>query len=74
MIREHAIRMVAGILVLASLALGLWVSRWWFLLTAFVGLNLLQSSLTRWCLMDDILRKLGLKSEAEQAGNKPQAN
>ena len=66
MIREHVIRMVAGILILGSLALGLWINRWWFFLTAFVGLNLLQSSLTNWCLLDDILKKLGMNNEAEQ--------
>jgi len=53
---EHTLRLIAGTLVLASLALGWWVSPWWFLLTAFVGLNLVQSSLTRWCLMEDILK------------------
>ena len=39
MVRERIIRLVAGTLVLISLALGIWVNRWWFLLTAFVGLN-----------------------------------
>ena len=58
--REHMIRLVAGIFILASLALGWFVSPYWFLFTAFVGLNLFQSSLTKWCLMDDILRKLGV--------------
>jgi hypothetical protein len=57
MTQERAIRAIAGSLVLASLALGWWVSPWWFLFTAFVGINLLQSALTKWCLMDDILRK-----------------
>ena len=58
--REHAIRLIAGTFVLASLALGWFVSPYWFLLTAFVGLNLFQSALTRWCLMEDILRKFGV--------------
>ena len=58
--REHAIRMIAGIFVLASLALGWFVSPYWLLFTAFVGLNLFQSALTKWCLMDDILKKLGV--------------
>ena len=53
---EHTIRLIAGTFVLASLALGWWVSPWWFLFTAFVGLNLVQSSITRWCLMEDILK------------------
>ena len=53
-------RRIAGTFVLASLALGYWVSPWWFLFTAFVGFNLLQSSFTKWCLMEDILAKLGV--------------
>lgn len=55
---EHKIRMIAGTFVLVSLALGWWVSPYWFLFTAFVGLNLLQSSVTKWCFMEDILRRL----------------
>lgn len=71
MTRERIIRVVAGTLVLASVALGRWVSPWWFLLTAFVGLNLFQAGITNWCLLDDILRKvMGVKSEAEQIAPK----
>jgi len=58
------IRRIAGAFVLVSLALGYWVSPWWFLFTAFVGLNLIQSSFTRWCLMEDILAKLGVARRA----------
>ncbi len=63
---EHIIRAVAGTFVLTSLALGWFVSPYWFLFTAFVGVNLLQSSFTKWCLMDSILRKagVGVKSQA----------
>ena len=71
--RERIIRLVAGTLILASVALGVWGSRWWLLLTAFVGLNLFQSALTGWCLMDDILRVVfHVQSEAErlQAGRR----
>jgi Protein of unknown function (DUF2892) len=57
---ERYIRLIAGTFVLASLALGTWVSPYWYLFTAFVGVNLLQSALTKWCLMEDILRKLGV--------------
>jgi len=57
---ERYIRLIAGTFVLASLALGTWVSPYWYLFTAFVGLNLFQSALTRWCLMEDILRKFGI--------------
>ncbi|HEU5219610.1 MAG TPA: DUF2892 domain-containing protein [Gemmatimonadales bacterium] len=57
---HYAIRLVAGTFVLVSLALGYWVSPYWFLFTAFVGLNLIQSAFTRWCLMEKILARLGL--------------
>ncbi len=60
---HHKIRLIAGTFVLVSLALGWWVSPWWLLLTAFVGLNLVQSALTRWCLMEDILRWTGIHRE-----------
>ena len=62
--REHMIRIIAGTFVLASLALGTWVNHYWYLFTAFVGANLFQSGFTKWCLMEDILRKLGLGKEA----------
>ena len=52
------IRRIAGVFVLGSLALGYWASPYWYLFTAFVGLNLLQSSVTRWCLMETILTRL----------------
>ena len=59
-------RVVAGTFILLSLALGVpgspvFVSTWWLAFTAFVGLNLLQSGLTRWCLMERILRALGVR-------------
>ena len=57
---HYIIRAIAGTFVLASLALGTWVSPWWYLLTAFVGLNLLQSSFTHRCLMENILKKVGV--------------
>ncbi len=63
--RERIVRLVAGTFILVSLALGLLHSPYWFLFTGFVGLNLFQSALTKWCLMDDILRKVNVKSEAE---------
>jgi E3 ubiquitin-protein ligase DOA10 len=58
---NEALRAMAGIVVLLSLALGHWVHQNWYLLTAFVGLNLLQSAFTRWCPAMTIFRKLGLK-------------
>ncbi|MBI5867617.1 MAG: DUF2892 domain-containing protein [candidate division Zixibacteria bacterium] len=54
---EHAIRAIAGTFVVASLLLGWFVSPYWFLFTAFVGVNLFQSAFTKWCLMEDILKK-----------------
>ena len=52
----------AGTMVLLSAVLAHFVSDWWLLLTAFVGLNLLQSAFTRWCPMMTILKKLGVRS------------
>jgi len=57
---ERYLRLIAGLFVLASLALGYWVSPWFYLLNAFVGLNLLQSAFTNWCPMMTILRKAGV--------------
>ena len=67
MTMERYIRLIAGTFILASLALGYWVSPWFFLFTAFVGVNLFQSALTRWCLMEDILSKFGLKRCGDKA-------
>jgi EamA domain-containing membrane protein RarD len=55
------IRAIAGAFILISVSLGYFVNPLWFLFTAFVGINLLQSSFTKWCLMEDILRKAGAK-------------
>jgi len=60
---HESLRAIAGFLVLASLALGYFVHPAFYLFTAFVGLNLLQSAFTRWCPMMTFLRKLGLKEE-----------
>lgn len=57
---EHLIRIIAGTFILASLVLGTWVNHSWYWFTAFVGANLFQSGFTKWCLMEDILRKLGV--------------
>lgn len=61
------VRVVAGGFVLLSLALGvpgspLFISQWWLAFTAFVGLNLLQSGVTKWCLMEQLLRRAGVQS------------
>jgi Inner membrane protein YgaP-like, transmembrane domain len=58
---ERALRMIAGAFVLVSLALGYWVNPYWYLFTAFVGLNMFQSAFTQWCPMMAILRKAGMR-------------
>ena len=63
------VRLFAGLFILVSLALGvpgspLFVSVWWLAFTAFVGANLLQSALTKWCPLEIILRKLGVPAGA----------
>ncbi len=61
---DRAVMMFAGFMVLLSLGLGLYVSAYWFLLTAFVGLNLLQASVTGICPAAIAFRKLGLLAGA----------
>ncbi|MDX6767964.1 MAG: DUF2892 domain-containing protein [Elusimicrobiota bacterium] len=65
---HHRIRAIAGVFILASLALAHWVDARFLWLTAFVGANLLQSAFTRWCLMEDLLRALGLAGPDESCG------
>ena len=59
---DRAIFAFAGVMILLSVALVYFVSSWWLLLTAFVGLNLLQSSITGFCPAAVVFRKLGLSS------------
>jgi hypothetical protein len=58
---HRVIKGIAGSFILISLALSIYVNQNWLWFTAFVGANLFQSSLTNWCLMEDILKKLGVK-------------
>jgi hypothetical protein len=63
-------RVIAGSFILLSLALGvsgspIFHSGYWLWFTAFVGINLLQSGVTRWCLMERIVRGLGLRASAD---------
>ncbi|MBA6287955.1 MULTISPECIES: DUF2892 domain-containing protein [unclassified Colwellia] len=58
---NEALRLVAGIMILISLYLAVTYSQNWLWFTAFIGLNLLQSSFTKWCLMMTFLKKMGLK-------------
>jgi hypothetical protein len=57
---EHWVRAVAGTFILVSVVLGWFVNKYWLLFTAFIGINLLQSAFTKWCLMEEILEKLGI--------------
>ena len=66
---DRYLRLIAGAFVLLSLALGYWVSPYWFLFTAFVGLNLFQSGLTDWCPMMSFLRRLGVPATCPVKGN-----
>ncbi len=59
---DRYLRLIAGLFILISLALGYYVHPAWFLFTAFVALNLFQSGLTDWCPMMSFLKRLGVKS------------
>jgi hypothetical protein len=58
---NDSIKLIAGSFVLLSTILGYFVNEYFFLFTAFVALNLIQSSFTKWCLMNEILKKVGVK-------------
>jgi hypothetical protein len=58
---ERGVRLMAGVMVLLSVALTFYVSHYWMWFTVFIGLNLLQSALTNWCPAMSILRAIGLK-------------
>ena len=62
---ENTIRLLAGSLILISLALATLVNPWWLLLATFVGLNLFQSALTGFCPAEIIFRKLGVGKSAD---------
>ena len=64
---ERSIRLITGTFVIASLGLAYVDSPYWLLFTLFVGLNLFQSALTRFCLMEDILSKLGVGRAAPES-------
>jgi hypothetical protein len=61
---ERGLRLMAGAFILISLGLGYWISSYWYLFTAFVGLNLFQSGLTNWCPAMFLLRKFGLRESS----------
>jgi hypothetical protein len=58
---ERGVRLMAGVMMLLSLALAHFISLYWLWLTVFVGLNMLQSAFTNWCPAMNILRAMGLK-------------
>jgi len=59
--KNRFIRAIAGIFIIPSLLLAIYVNINWLWFTAFVGANLFQSSITKWCLMEVILEKFGIK-------------
>ena len=60
--KNRIVRGIAGSFIVISVLLSINVNQNWLWFTVFVGANLLQSSITKWCLMDDILTKLGVKN------------
>ena len=69
---ERLIRLIAGVIVLATILLGYLHSSYWFLFTGFVALNLIQSAFTNWCPMMSFLRWLGAKSDAAPIPRSPE--
>ncbi len=67
---ENAIRILAGSMVLISLGLSVLVSQYWLLLTAFVGVNLIQSAFTGFCPAELVLARLGVGQSARNSGGK----
>jgi hypothetical protein len=65
---ERGVRLMAGLMALLSLVLAHFFSAYWLWLTAFVGVNLLQSAFTNWCPAMNVLRATGLKDAACDAG------
>ena len=60
---NEGLRLAAGFFTILSVALGVYVSEYWFLFTIFIGLNQIQSAFTHWCPMMWFLQKAGLKRE-----------
>ncbi|WP_369769796.1 DUF2892 domain-containing protein [Flavobacterium sp. WC2416] len=59
--KNKAFRIIVGSFILISLALSIYVNQNWLWFTAFIGVNLIQSGFTKWCLLETILTKIGLK-------------
>ncbi len=64
---DRIVHIFAGTLVLISVGLSLWISPYCLILAAFVGANLFQSGVTRWCLMSSLLRRFGVKDDGAAA-------
>ena len=64
---EKALRIMAGIMILLSVALTHYVSPWWILFTLFIGVNLLQSGFTNWCPAISLFKAMGLRSCVPQS-------
>ena len=61
MTANRALHIIAGTFIMFSVALGHYVNPWFFAFTFFVGANLFQSGFTNWCLMEDMLKKIGFR-------------
>ncbi|WP_226064365.1 YgaP family membrane protein [Kaistella polysaccharea] len=66
--KTRIIHAFAGTMIWASILLSIYVNQNWLWLTGFVGINLLQSSITNWCLLDKILGKLGVSNKGDSCG------
>jgi len=62
-------RVIVGIMVLLSVALTYFVNQNWMWFTVFIGVNLIQSAFTKWCLLETILVKLGIKKEGDSCSS-----
>jgi hypothetical protein len=68
---EGAVRIMAGLMVLLSLALAHWVDVRWLWLTVFVGANLIQSAITGFCPGEYMLKKLGVGQNRQASAASP---
>jgi len=73
MTMDRVVKIIAGSLILISVALVIWVSKGWLILTAFVGLNLIQSAFTGWCPASGFLAKLGIQGTCSMPSPKASA-
>jgi hypothetical protein len=64
---EAMLRLIAGVFVIGSVLLGMYAHPYFLWFTLFVGVNLAQSGLSRWCPMMNILRRLGFRSQRAQS-------